>query len=136
MSASEKIRRRATVTAVFALLAAVYFIFDPAQYGWMPRCPFLSVTGYQCAGCGSQRLVHALLHLDVRAAWEANALLLLSLPYLIFWIIVDSSPRRRADHPRFSPRLARISAAMNSRTAMIIICVILVGWTMFRNIFL
>jgi hypothetical protein len=62
-------------------LALVYFFLDPSVFP-MPRCPFFSLTGYLCPGCGSQRAVHSLLHLDFLQAFRFNPLMVVSLPYV------------------------------------------------------
>lgn len=67
--------------AVGAILL-LYFFFD-AREGGFPRCPFLTVTGLQCPGCGSQRALSALLHGDVLAAMQLNILLVLFLPLFL-----------------------------------------------------
>lgn len=77
---------RIAICVAAVLLAAVYFVFDPARTPF-PRCPFLAVTGLKCPGCGSQRAVHSLLHLDLSAAWHYNALLVVSLPYLALLLV-------------------------------------------------
>ncbi len=41
------------------------------------------LTGMKCPGCGSQRAIHALLHTDIKTAFSYNALLVLSIPYVI-----------------------------------------------------
>lgn len=59
---------------------------DPERGGF-PHCPFLSLTGFLCPGCGSQRAMHDLLHLRVAAAYEHNALLVICMPLLLIqWI--------------------------------------------------
>ena len=45
-------------------------------------CPFHTVTGLWCPGCGVTRMCLALLRLDISAAWQANAVLLVLLPLL------------------------------------------------------
>jgi hypothetical protein len=52
---------------------------------WYPRCPFFSLTGLFCPGCGSARMLHALAHGDFRAAAGFNVLLVCVLPLLAFW---------------------------------------------------
>ncbi len=59
---------------VAAALVAVYFIFDPTENYLFPSCPFHSLTGLYCPGCGSQRAFHNLLHLDIQKAFGYNAL--------------------------------------------------------------
>ncbi|MEE1348254.1 MAG: DUF2752 domain-containing protein, partial [Bacteroidales bacterium] len=58
-------------------------MFDPARSGLFPHCPFLMMTGFKCPGCGSQRAIHSLLHLDFATAFRYNAMLVLSLPFVL-----------------------------------------------------
>ncbi len=75
-----------------ALLAAgllvVYFFLDPAQH-FFPKCPFLWLTGWKCAGCGAQRAVHYLLHGDILEAFRVNFLFVLAFPYVLFGLILE-----------------------------------------------
>jgi hypothetical protein len=68
----------ATVAAV-----AVVATLDPEQPGHYPTCPFRSVTGWWCPGCGSLRALHALTHGDVATAVDRNVLTVLAVPALI-----------------------------------------------------
>lgn len=45
-------------------------------------CPFFAVTGRLCPGCGVTRMCLALLRWDWAAAWDANPVLLMMLPFL------------------------------------------------------
>ncbi|MDR2041803.1 MAG: DUF2752 domain-containing protein [Tannerella sp.] len=74
------------VLAGTMLAGILYFRFNPDASPLFPKCPFLMLTGLKCPGCGSQRAIHALLHLDFRAAYTQNALLVASLPYLFLLI--------------------------------------------------
>lgn len=78
-----------------ALLAAgllgVYFYLDPAQH-FFPKCPFLWLSGWKCPGCGSQRAVHHLLHGEITEALRLNFLLVLSLPYVLFGLVLAHTP--------------------------------------------
>lgn len=79
-----------TVAAFFA--AAVMFIFfyiDPNVYPLFPKCPFLVLTGLECPGCGSQRAVHQLLHLNIAGAFHQNPLLVLYIPYLMVGLYLE-----------------------------------------------
>lgn len=69
---------------VLSIAAVIYFIFNPAVSSFFPNCPFYSLTGYYCPGCGSQRAIHQLLHGDIIAASGYNVLLVLSLPVLAY----------------------------------------------------
>ena len=59
---------------------------DPNEAGHYPTCPFLSLTGLACPGCGSLRAVHALAHGDVGAALGLNLLTVLAIvPLVVIW---------------------------------------------------
>ena len=68
----------ATVGALSVLAVA-----NPEQGGF-PRCPFVTLTGWSCPGCGTLRALHALTHLDVARAFSFNALAMLAIPVLAF----------------------------------------------------
>ncbi|WP_225974845.1 DUF2752 domain-containing protein [Arachidicoccus ginsenosidivorans] len=58
---------------------------------WFPKCPFRSLTGLQCPGCGSQRAIHDLLNLDILGAFRENALMVVSIPYIVTAFILNPS---------------------------------------------
>ena len=107
-----------------ALLVVVYFLFDPSASKFFPSCPFLTLTGLQCPGCGSQRAVHSLLHLDVVAAFRYNALLVVSLPAVLFLIVVEMFRTRR-------PRL--YSRIHSPKVVWTIVSIVLIWWV-YRNL--
>jgi hypothetical protein len=67
---------------IIALLAVLYYNFNPTKYSFFPKCPFFVLTGLQCPGCGSQRAIYQLLHGHIAGAIHYNALLVFSLPFL------------------------------------------------------
>ena len=50
-------------------------------------CPFRTITGFLCPGCGVTRLCLALLQGDLAAAWSANPALLLLFPVLTVLVV-------------------------------------------------
>ncbi len=57
---------------------------DPEVRGHLlPGCPFRSLTGLDCPGCGGTRAVYALTQGDVGRAFEHNLLVMLLLPVLV-----------------------------------------------------
>ena len=78
-----------TVLTVCTLLAAVaglsLFCFDPRQYHFYPVCFFHQTTGLLCPGCGALRATHQLLHGHLAAAFRLNPVLVLSLPFLLWF---------------------------------------------------
>ena len=90
-------------TAVIAVVAVV----DPNERGTYPTCPFLALTGFQCPGCGSLRMVHALAHGRVAEAISLNVFAVAMLPLLAFfwarWTVARARgrpSRTRAGDPR------------------------------------
>ena len=121
-------RRKILIGAVVGLVvivgATVYYAFDPATTPF-PRCPFLMLTGWQCPGCGSQRAIHALLHFDFVAAWRYNAMLVLSIPYLVLLLVAEWLGRRGQGH------LYRV---LNSEVMIWCYFALVVGWWILRNV--
>lgn len=57
---------------------------------WQPPCLILEKTGFYCAGCGTQRMVLDLLHLDVVGAFRQNPLMFFLLPAATAYAAVES----------------------------------------------
>ena len=55
--------------------------FNPSTAGFFPVCPFLSLTGIACPGCGLTRGFHAGFHGDILGALDFNLLL----PFFLFF---------------------------------------------------
>ena len=102
----------------------LYYLIDPMESGIMPQCVFHKLTGLQCMGCGTQRMLHALLHGDLRGAMEANAMVVLLLPFLggLVWIEINRT------------RYPRLYVAVHSRGIIIGFAVILMAWGILRNL--
>ncbi len=66
-------------------LVAVLYAFDPATHSFYPTCYWRDWTGQHCAGCGSLRSLHHLLHGELATAFRFNPLLILMLPVLGLW---------------------------------------------------
>jgi hypothetical protein len=85
--ASDRSRQLALAVTVWLGLAAVglfLFVFNPANFDFFPKCPFRTLTGFQCPGCGSTRAFHQLLHLHPIAAFKLNPLMVLTLPFIVY----------------------------------------------------
>lgn len=57
-------------------VAVLFFVLDPGKQELLPKCAFHSLTGGYCPGCGSQRALHSLLHLDFAGVVSYNFLFL------------------------------------------------------------
>ncbi|MDE6279373.1 MAG: DUF2752 domain-containing protein [Paramuribaculum sp.] len=114
---------RITVIAIVLIAVAVivvYGLFDPADTGWFPRCPWLMLTGFKCPGCGTQRALHALLHGDISLAWYYNAALVITLPLIIMLFV--------------SGRKGRMHDILNGPRVVMLTLIFLIGWTIVRNL--
>ncbi|MDE6337608.1 MAG: DUF2752 domain-containing protein, partial [Muribaculaceae bacterium] len=102
-----KPRALLVVSLILILLggAVFYYLFDPMESRFMPQCLFHRLTGFQCMGCGSQRMIHALLHGDIAGAFAANAFGLVLLPFIVFmiWTETQRTKRPRLYQKVFSP---------------------------------
>lgn len=116
----------AAITALSLLVAfaAIYYLFDPANAVWMPKCLWRLATGTDCPGCGSQRMAHALMHGDFAAAWRANAFALCMIPVIVFLIFLEFGRRR-------FPRLYK---AAHCPAAIYFIAFSILAWWILRNI--
>ncbi len=114
------------VLCIAAILVAVviYGSFDPEKTPF-PRCPFYMLTGLKCPGCGSQRAIHQLLHLHIGKAFRYNALLLCSVPLLLFLFSADLL---RSRFPRY------YRASRHPALGWTVLAVIL-AWWLLRNLF-
>lgn len=74
------------LTGIAAVLLAVLFLLDPVQHSFYPVCPFHKLTGLNCPGCGSTRAMHEMLHGHILAALRCNALVMLTLPF-VMWMV-------------------------------------------------
>lgn len=112
-------RRYALFGALVAGALGYISVVDPHQPDSIfPVCPFHLLTGLNCPGCGTLRMVHDVLHGDLAAAVNDNALFLIGLPALAGWMLLR---RRSGKVPLTLPAAA---AAM----------ITLFAWTVVRNL--
>jgi len=102
----------------------VFFLLDPARCPLFPRCPFFTLTGYQCPGCGSQRAIHDLLHLNLAGALAHNALLVVCVPLLALMFYAQ----------RHAHRHARLYHFLNGRSFILLVLAVIIAWWILRNL--
>ena len=114
--------RRYTALGTGALLAgglAFVGFGDPHRPGFLvPPCPFATMTGWLCPGCGGMRMTHDVLHGDFAAAVTDNVFLLIGLPTLAIWLLVRW---------RQGKRLMPIPA-------IVVLVLAVLTWTVVRNL--
>jgi hypothetical protein len=107
------------------LAAILFFFLDPNKHVIFPRCVFHSLTGYYCPGCGSQRAIHSLLHLNLSGVVQNNVLFLPAVFAIVYHYI----------HPflnkKLNWRLPNILYQKN--TPWVIFGIILLFWVL-RNL--
>ncbi len=79
--------RAQIVFAACGCAGATAFLYavDPTQHAVYPQCWLYHTTGIYCAGCGATRALHALLHGRFFDALHDNALVITTLPFLLFF---------------------------------------------------
>lgn len=80
----ERLVRSLKKIACILAVGIAYFGFVKTT-GWGIPCLFHLLTGKFCPGCGITRMFVALAELDFWKALQSNALILLLLPFLIFF---------------------------------------------------
>lgn len=81
------VNRRSSALLIWLTIAGaavLIYVLEPGKSAFLPSCPFRTLTGYQCPGCGSTRGLHQLVHGNLSAAFQLNPLLILALPFLVY----------------------------------------------------
>lgn len=84
-------RHRIALACILLILlaSAIYlYQYNPDGSNVYPTCPFHSLTGLHCPGCGSIRALHQIMHGNILAAFNLNPLMVLFTP-LLGWIILS-----------------------------------------------
>lgn len=71
-----------------ALAGIVTVLFVPMQ--WLPKCPVHALTGLLCPGCGIQRAISALLHGDLKSAFDFNQLMFVAPIFILSGVVAKS----------------------------------------------
>jgi len=111
----------------FSVLLILYGTLNPEENPYFPKCPFLLITGYKCPGCGSQRAIHCLLNFDIVSAFRENALMMISIPYILGGIFFDTIkvPGKKT---------LKWRKILYGRNAIILILVIIFAFWILRNL--
>ena len=119
--------RPKTILLLLLLLTLLLcYIIDPAQYVWVPKCPFKLLTGWSCPGCGIQRAAHAVLHGDFQTAIQYNWFLVLSLPYAFLLVTAQWLVK-----PAIKEKMMRV---LGSRCAVYTYITLFFIWWFVRNL--
>lgn len=103
------------ISILFCIVALIFlYLWSPQDFLWFPKCPFLSLTGYKCPGCGSLRAMHALLHFHFIEAIKLNPLMIISIPIILSLLLSNKI------------RFSRFTGKF--------ILIITLSWWIFRNL--
>lgn len=127
MSKGYKIGLGAAIIIMIIAALYIFYILDPQENPIFPRCPFLLATGLECPGCGSQRAIHQLLHLNLISALRYNAFMVLALPYIFLGVYLQYFGGKMRN-----PRLEKI---FFGRWSALIVLILIVSYWVLRNIF-
>lgn len=72
------------ITILIFILIGILFIF---KLGIKIPCPFHTITGFYCPGCGITRCIISLLHFDFYRAFRYNPLVFILLPFIGLYIL-------------------------------------------------
>ena len=126
-------RRKRILTGLllmFVIMAGIYLFanYDPEKFRFYPKCPVYVLTGYQCPGCGSQRAFHHLIQGDFATAFQYNPLIMLLIPYILTGIYLEYMTNRNQS------AVARIREILFSKWAILVLAIIFISFTVFRNL--
>lgn len=111
------------IVVVLGLLV-LFYVKDPAS-SWYLVCPFKAITGYDCPGCGGQRALHQLLHLNFKNAFLLNPLLVISSPLVIISLVFNLK--------FFRENFGGFSQLIFSNKAFFVILFLILFFFIFRN---
>ena len=117
----------AAITLLFIAALYIFYSINPETHPLFPKCPFLVATGLECPGCGSQRAMHQLLHLNIAAAFRQNPLIVLYLPYVVLGIYLEYFGGNK--------KMPLVRNTFYGKKAAIIILISIVLFWISRNIF-
>jgi hypothetical protein len=122
-----KIIKWSLTIILVTILAILYRTYNPSGNIYFPKCPFREMTGLKCSGCGSQRAVHYLLNFDIFNAIKENAILVLSIPYILTGLVFDTFKRTNESILRWRRKLF-------GKKAIFVILTIIISFWILRNI--
>ena len=119
----KRLGQLAKIVAVALLFGIAYFIFIKLT-GWALPCPIRLVTGKYCPGCGSSRMMLALLRFDFEEAFRANRLLFFLLPLVLVYGLVKGI--------RYI-KMGQEKQTLPEQIAVFLVCVATVVFWVMRN---
>lgn len=114
------------IVLIVLALSIIYKKFDPSHNAGFPKCPSLLLTGYQCAGCGSQRAIHHLLNLEFGKALGINPLVVLLIGYVGVLACLEYSSLKC--------RFERLYNLLTGRVVLALLIITIILYSIVRNL--
>ena len=111
---------------VLLVVGMVYYFNNPAESWFFLKCPVNYVTGLSCPGCGSQRAIHELLHLNFKQAFAYNPLLIAAIPYTALGIAFNTETLKT--------RYPKTRKFFYGQRALYVVLVVVIIFFILRNI--
>lgn len=113
------------IPIVILTLGIFYFTIDPNTFAYTPKCPFHSLTGLHCPGCGSQRAFHEILHGNIWVGLQHNFLILFAfiiIAYKVYVIYINKSGSKKSNN------------LFHHNTSLWLILALVLGFWILRNL--
>lgn len=121
-----RLHLRWAILVLIVAVLALFYIVNPTTSLFIPKCPFKLITGWQCAGCGFQRALHAVLHGHIAEAISYNLFLIYSLPYFLLILFTEYVARGTLK--------VRFRQWFESKIAIYLYVTLFCMWTVVRNV--
>jgi hypothetical protein len=83
--------KAAVIIFITAVCILTLYLLNPAEYTYYPTCYLYLITGKLCPGCGGMRGMHQLLHGNLYGALKFNLLLVLFIPFGLYYLLSQFS---------------------------------------------
>ena len=80
--------KQAAISITIIAIAIVIYYFFTNSSSFILSCPLYATTGIYCPGCGSQRALHDLLHLNIKGVFKQNLLFIAGLLLVVYQMII------------------------------------------------
>jgi len=77
MTSKSKLIIAIPLAIVLLGVLSMYFLWNPTNYSFFPKCPLYALTGIYCPGCGSQRAIYQIMHGNFIEGLRHNYLIVL-----------------------------------------------------------
>lgn len=112
---------------IFILVGLGFYYFaNPLSNSFFIKCPFKTLTGLDCPGCGSQRALHSLLHGNFKQAFHYNPLFIFAIPYVLVGILFEWLG--------FKNKYPKVRKFLFGKVAIYIIATIIISFFILRNL--